>query len=217
MPGKTRPRWRWRRPAGNGAFISGAAPEDQPDAEPDQQDRPDDVEPEPPQHVEVVQEEVDPDHHEDQRPEVLPAPRHGGPILTGAGSPGRRQTGATTSNSPGRSLRASATRSAPATVACTPWPSTRYRVATRWRSAGVTASSRCLNRSLSSRVNPVKRLMASRRPFMSGDSSGSTSPHAPRIASFSGSASIWLSRTHRAAWSYTSYVRTMFGSRYEPK
>src|SRR5579872_5444881 len=103
---------------------SGPAGDDQPDAQQDEQHRPHDVEAQPEEQVEVVEQEVDPDRDQDEGPEVVVSPGHRGPIL----GPGPGQTGATTSNSSGLSLRAASISSAPATVAWTGRPSSRYRL-----------------------------------------------------------------------------------------
>src|SRR5204862_7457108 len=68
--------------------------------------RPDDVEPEPAQEVQVVQQEVDADEDEDGRPEVFLAPGHARPILEArpetlverSGDPGGRDAGDATSS-----------------------------------------------------------------------------------------------------------------------
>src|SRR5256885_6546115 len=62
-------------------IASRPAADYQPDPERDEDDRPDDLEPEPPQEVQVVEQKVDPNQDQDCRPEILLAPGHGGPIL----------------------------------------------------------------------------------------------------------------------------------------
>src|ERR1051326_9318658 len=75
--GQIRPRYRY--PGGGGALtcLQALAPDDQPGAQQDQQDGPDDVEPQPVEEAEVVEQEVDADHDQDHGPEILPAPSHG--------------------------------------------------------------------------------------------------------------------------------------------